>query len=143
MSDGTSDRDLRGSDGPGVLGRWPAAAEPASAPGVTIEPAEWPDADQPLIGYVAGGTIFPPLAGPLGQLTVTQDANGETIRQVVDFDRAVRDSKASKARKSPAAPKAQAPAVAPVDAALAAVAALSPADRAVVRAALVTGSLAD
>lgn len=52
-------------------------------------------------------------------------------------------SKASKARKSPAAPKAQAPAVAPVDAALAAVAALSPADRAVVRAALVTGALAD
>lgn len=93
MSDGTSDRDLRGSDCPGVLGRWPAAAEPASAPGVTIEPADWPDKDQPLIGYVAGGTIFPPLAGPLGQLAVTQDANGETIHQVVDFDRAVRDDR--------------------------------------------------
>jgi hypothetical protein len=42
---------------------------------------------KPLIGYVPGFTIFPPLTIPLGQITVEQD--GQTT--VLDFDRAVLD----------------------------------------------------
>lgn len=71
--------------GPGILGHVaPTAAAPAFDPSRDL----WPEVEiRPVVGYVPGFTIFPPLAGALGELTVDQGG----VKTVLPFDRAVLD----------------------------------------------------